>query len=84
MKLNWEKCTFRVPRGRLLGYIIIERGIEANPDKILAITEIGQVRNAKDIQRLMGYLMALSRFVSWLGERGFPLYELLKNSDSFC
>jgi hypothetical protein len=67
-----------------LGYIIIERGIEANPDKILAITEIGQVRNAKDIQRLMGYLMTLSCFVSWLGERGFPLYELLKNSDSFC
>jgi hypothetical protein len=32
----------------------------------------------------MGYLMALSRFVSQLGERGLPLYKLLKNSDYFC
>jgi hypothetical protein len=41
IKLNSEKCTFRVPRGKLLGYIITERGNEANPNKILAIAEIG-------------------------------------------
>jgi hypothetical protein len=39
--LNPEKCTFRVPWGKLLGYIITECGIEANPNKILAIAEIG-------------------------------------------
>jgi hypothetical protein len=32
----------------------------------------------------MGCLVALSRFVSWLGERELPLYKLLKKSDSFC
>jgi hypothetical protein len=47
--LNPEKCTFRVPQAKLLGYIITECGIEANPDKILAITEMGQVRNVKDV-----------------------------------
>jgi hypothetical protein len=41
IKLNPKKCTFRVPRGKLLGYIITERGIEANPDKISAIAEMG-------------------------------------------
>jgi hypothetical protein len=41
IKLNWEKCTFGVPRGKLLGYIITERGIEGNLDKISAIAEIG-------------------------------------------
>jgi hypothetical protein len=41
IKLNSEKCTFGVPRGKLLGYIITERGNEANPNKILAIAEIG-------------------------------------------
>jgi hypothetical protein len=41
IKLNEEKCTFGVPRGKLLGYIITERDIKANPDKISAITEIG-------------------------------------------
>jgi hypothetical protein len=47
--LNPEECTFGVPRGKLLGYIISEHGIEANPNKILAITEIGQIKNVKDV-----------------------------------
>jgi Na+/glutamate symporter len=37
MKLNLEKCTFGVLAGQLLGYIISQRGIEANPLKIKAI-----------------------------------------------
>jgi hypothetical protein len=41
IKLNLEKCSFRVPQGKVLGYIIIERGIKANPNKILATTKIG-------------------------------------------
>jgi hypothetical protein len=49
----------------------------------LAITEIGQVRNVKDIQRLIGCLTALSHFVSQLGEDVLPLYKLLKKSDYF-
>jgi hypothetical protein len=48
--LNPEKRTFGIPWGNHLGYNITERDIEANPDKILAITEMGQVRNVKDIQ----------------------------------
>jgi hypothetical protein len=46
-----------VPRGKLLGYIITECVIEANPDKILAITEMGLVKNVNDIQQLMGALL---------------------------
>jgi hypothetical protein len=37
MKLNPEKYTFCVPAGQLLGYIISQRGIKANPSKIKAI-----------------------------------------------
>ena len=40
IKLNPEKCVFGVPRGMLLGFIISKRGIEANPEKILAITRM--------------------------------------------
>ena len=43
IKLNPEKCVFGVPRGMLLGFIISERGIEANPKKILAITRMGPI-----------------------------------------
>jgi hypothetical protein len=52
--------------------LVINSGIKANSNKILAITEIGQVRNVRDVQWLMGYLATLSRFVSWLGEHRLP------------
>jgi hypothetical protein len=64
IKLNPKKCTFGVPQGKLLRYIITERSIEANPDKISSITEMGWVKNVKDVQQLMGCLTALSQFVS--------------------
>ena len=60
-----------------------ERDIEANPKKITAISNMGPIRNLKGVQRLTGYLAALSRFISRLGERGMPLYKLLKKTDVF-
>jgi hypothetical protein len=33
VNLNPEKCVFGVPRGMLLGYIVSQRGIEANPKR---------------------------------------------------
>jgi hypothetical protein len=43
IKLNLEKCIFGIPRGMLLGFIISERGIEANPKKISAIMNMGPI-----------------------------------------
>ena len=37
LRLNPKKCTFGVTSGKLLGYMISERGIEVDPDKIRAI-----------------------------------------------
>ena len=44
IKLNPKKCVFRVPKGKLQGYIVSERGIEANPEKITAISNMGPIR----------------------------------------
>ena len=49
IKLNPEKCVFGVPRGMLLGFIVSERGIEANPEKISAITRMGLIQNIKGV-----------------------------------
>ena len=43
IKLNPEKCIFRVPRGMLLGFIVSVRSIEANPEKIAAISDMGPI-----------------------------------------
>ena len=58
-----------------------EHGIEANPEKIMAISNMGPIRNVKGVQRLIGCLAALSQFISRLGKRGMPLYKLLKKMD---
>jgi hypothetical protein len=47
VKLNLEKCVFGVPRDMLLGFIVSERGIEANPEKIVAITNMGPIKDLK-------------------------------------
>ena len=83
IKLNPEKCTFGVPKGKLLGYIVFERGKEANRDKIVAIANMGPIRGVKGVQRLTGCLAALSWFIVLLGERILPLYKLLKMFDTF-
>ena len=64
IKLNLEKCTFVMPKGKLLGYMVFEHGIEANRDKIAAITNMGPIRGVKGVQRLTGCLAALSRFIA--------------------
>ena len=80
IKLNPEKCVFGVPRGMLLGS---QRGIEANPEKVSAIMRMGPIRDVKGVQRVMGCLAALSRFISRLGEKALPLYRLLKKVERF-
>ena len=67
----------------VLGFIISECGIEANPEKIFTITRMGPIRNIKGVQRVMGCLAMLSRFISRLSEQGLPLYQLLKKADRF-
>lgn len=83
IRLNPEKCVFRVPKGMLLGFIVSELGIEANPEKISAIEQMGPIQNIKGIQRLTGRLAALSSFISPFGERVLPLYKLLKKFKRF-
>ena len=83
IKLNPEKCVFGVPRGMLLGYIVSQRGIEANPEKVSAITRMGAIRDVKRVQKVMGCLAALSCFISKLGEKALPLYRLLKKAERF-
>jgi hypothetical protein len=83
VKLKPEKCVFGVPQGMLLGHIFSQRGIEANPEKVAALERMGSIRDLKGVQRVLGCLAALSRFISRLGEKGLPLYRLLKKHERF-
>jgi hypothetical protein len=80
-KLNPNKCVFGVPSGKLLGFIISHRGIEANPEKISA--KMKAPTCIKDVQKLTGCMAALNRFISKLGEWGLPFIKLLKHQEKF-
>ena len=82
-KLNPSKCIFGVPSGILLRYIISAHGIEPNPDKVSAITNMKRSTYVKDIQKLIGCTAALSRFISRLDKKGLPFFKLLKASKRF-
>jgi hypothetical protein len=82
-KRNPEKCIFGVSAGKLLGFLVSYRGIEANPEKIKAIEIMRPPARVKDIQKLAGSLAALSRFISRLAERAVPFFKLLRKSGPF-
>jgi hypothetical protein len=83
-KLNPNKCVFGVPSGKLLGFIISQRGIEANLEKISAITSMKAPTCIKDVQKLTGCMATLNRFILKLGERGLPFFKLLKHQEKFA
>ena len=52
IKLNPTKCTFGVPSGKLLGFLVSERGIDINPEKVGAITRMQRPERVHDVQKL--------------------------------
>ncbi|CAA0809002.1 Unknown protein, partial [Striga hermonthica] len=83
MKLNPSKCAFGVKAGRFLGYIVTERGIEVNREKVKAILDMASPRNIRDVQVLTGRIAGLSRFIARAAERSFPFFKLLKKKSAF-
>jgi hypothetical protein len=64
MKMNPKKCTFGVPSGKLLRYMVSCHGIDLNPEKVSAITRMKPPESLHYVQKLMGCMAALSRFTS--------------------
>ncbi|CAL9000432.1 unnamed protein product, partial [Prunus brigantina] len=80
MRLNPTKCAFGVASGKFLGFMISQRGIEANPEKIQAILDMAIPKTVKDIQSLTGRVAALTRFISKATDRCAPFFKALKGS----
>lgn len=68
IKLNPEKCVFRVGSSKFLGFLVSHIRIEANPKKIRAVVEMKLPCTLKGIQSLTGKLPALNRFISHVAD----------------
>ncbi|VFQ98655.1 unnamed protein product [Cuscuta campestris] len=83
LRLNPKKCVFAVHTGKFLGFMVTKRGIEPNPEKIRAITEMQAPTSVRDVQKLTSRLVALSRFLSRSAERSLPFFKVLKKANTF-
>ena len=84
LKLNPEKCVFGVEASKFLGFMLTERGIEANPNKCAAIIAMRSPTSVKEVQQLTGRMAALSRFVSAGGEKGHAYFQCLRRNSHFA
>ena len=80
MKLNPAKCIFAIALGKFLGFMVSQRGIEVNPDKVKAIIEVKSPKTVKEVQSLTGKVVALNRFVSRATDKCMPFFKVLKKA----
>ncbi|KAL0400317.1 UNVERIFIED_CONTAM: Transposon Tf2-12 polyprotein [Sesamum radiatum] len=83
MKLNPTKCTFGVRGGKFLGYLVSERGIEANSEKIEAIMRLPSPKTIKDVQILTGKIASLNEFIARSADRNLPFFKTLRHIKAF-
>ena len=80
MKLNPSKCVFRVASDKFLGFMVSQRGIEANMEKVQAIIDMVSPRTVKEVQKLTDRIAALNRFVSRATDKCLPFFKTLKQA----
>ena len=80
MKLNPSKCVFGVASGKFLGFMVSQRGIEANPEKVQAIINMASPRTVKEVQKLINRIATLNRFISRVTDKCLPFFKTLKQA----
>ena len=80
MKLNPNKCAFGVIAGKFLGFMVSQRGIEVNLEKVRAIIELEPPRTVKEVQSLNKKIATLNKFISRVTDRCLPFFRTLRKS----
>ena len=78
LRLNPNKFTFGVRSGKLLGFIVSDKGIQVDPAKVKDIQEMLAPRTEKEIRGFLGRLNYIARFISHLTATCEPIFKLLK------
>jgi hypothetical protein len=86
LKMNLHKCAFGVPAGKFLGFVIHEHGIEIDHDRIKSIPNVGPPTSKVEVQKFLGKVNYLRRFISNLAGKidAFTPILRLKNDVEFA
>ena len=78
--MNPSKCAFGVSSRKFLGFMVSQRGIKANPDKIQAILDMEPPKSIKEVQSLTGRVAPLNKFVSKATDKCLPFFKVLRKA----
>ena len=78
LRLSAKKPQFKSPSVTFMGHILTDNGVEPNPAKVAAITEMPQPNDKAGVQRFLGMCQYLSKFCHNLSETVLPLRVLTK------
>ena len=81
LRLNPQKCTFGVTTGKLLGFLVSDRGIEVDPSKIKVILDMPPPNSEKEIRGFLVQLQYISRFIHKLTFTYEPIFKLLRKNE---
>jgi len=82
LRLNLAKCTFGVKSGKLLGFIISQKGIEVDPDKVKAIIEMPILNTETEVRGFLGKMNYIAKFISQLITTYEPIFKLLRKNQA--
>ena len=84
LTLNKEKCQFRVPEVTYIGHILNAKGVQPDPEKVRAIQDMPPPVDKKGVERLLGTINYLAKFIPNMSTITHPIRELLKSDNKFA
>ena len=78
-----EKCEFSKTSIKFLGHIIVAKGIHVDPDEVKAIRKFPAPTNITELQRFMGMVNQLAKFIPSLADSNAPLHHLLRKDTAW-
>lgn len=81
--LNRDKCNFCRPQLRYLGYVVDNRGLRVDPEKVEAILKIPVPTSQKTVRQFCGTASWYRRFIPDFATRMYPLTDLLRRRKKF-
>jgi hypothetical protein len=77
------KCNFALPQVNYLGYVVSQEGVNASPEKVLAVRQYPVPKNAKEVRSFLGLASFYRRLVPRFAEIAKPMTQLIRKDTQF-
>lgn len=78
MRLNLTKCVFGIRSGKFMGFMVSQRGIDADPIEVQAVLNLVEPKSKKNVMRLIWRMPAFSKSIAKSAEKSLPYFKVLR------